>query len=103
MVDEFAPKNLRARLAAVQDRIAQAKSKLEAHGIIGDQADALTGFVDQHDAISSSLDSEGTITELQHSKATAQTDALETALHGWLQSVEGKFNNPVKREPNVSM
>lgn len=103
MVDEFAPMNLRARLAAVQDRIAQARTQLEVHGIIGDQADALTEFVDQHDAIRGSLDTEGTITEIQHSKATAQTDALESALYKWLESVEGKFNNPTRREPNISL
>ncbi|WP_409561591.1 hypothetical protein [Hyphomicrobium sp. MC8b] len=103
MVDEFAPKNLRARLAAIQDRITQARTQLEAHGIIGDQADALTNFIDQHDTIRGSLDAEGTITELQHSKASAQTDALETALHKWLEGVEGKFNNPQRREPNISV
>lgn len=103
MVDEFAPKNLRARLEAVHDRIAQARTQLEANGIIGDQADALTRFIDQHDAIRGSLDGEGTITELQHSKATAQTDALEGALHKWLESVEGKFDRPKRREPNISM
>ncbi len=103
MVDEFAPKNLRARLDAVQDRIAQAKTQLEAHGIIGDQADALTNFIDQHDAIRGALDGEGTITEIQHSKATAQTDALESALHKWLESVEGKFDHPTRRSPNISM
>lgn len=103
MVDEFAPKNLRARLAAVQDRIAQARAQLESHGIIGDHSDALTNFVDQHDAIRGSLDTEGTITELQHSKATAQTDALESALHSWLDGVEKKFSNPSRREPNISV
>lgn len=103
MVDDFAPKNLRARLAAIQDRIAQARSQLEAHGIIADQADALTSFVDQHDTIRGSLDAEGTITELQHSKASAQTDALESALHKWLEGVEGKFSNPQRREPNISV
>ena len=59
MADEFAPMNLRARLAALQDRIAQARAQLEAHGVTGDQADALTDFVDQHDAIRSSLDARG--------------------------------------------
>jgi hypothetical protein len=103
MVDEFAPKNLRARLAAVQDRISQARSQLESHGIIGDQADALTTFIDQHDAIRGSLDGEGTITEIQHSKATAQTDALESALHKWLESIESRFEQPAHREPNISM
>lgn len=103
MVDDFAPKNLRARLAAIQDRIAQARSQLEAHGIIGDQTDALTNFIDQHDTIRGSLDTEGTITELQHSKASAQTDALESALHKWLEGVENKFNNPQRREPNISV
>ena len=103
MVDEFAPKNLRARLDAVQERIAQAKSQLEAHGIIGDQADALTAFIDEHDTIRGSLDGEGTVTELHHSKATAQTDALESALHSWLKGVESKFNNPTRREPNISV
>jgi hypothetical protein len=103
MADEFAPLNLRARLAALQDRIAQARTQLEVHGIIGDQADALTEFVDQHDAIRDSLDTESTITELQHGKAAAQTDALETALSRWLDSVESKFSNPPPRKPNVSV
>ncbi|MBS0252121.1 MAG: hypothetical protein JSR78_13765 [Proteobacteria bacterium] len=103
MVDDFAPKNLRARLAAIQDRIAQARSQLEAHGVIEDQTDALTSFIDQHDTIRGSLDTEGTITELQHSKASAQTDALESALHKWLEGVENKFNNPQHREPNISV
>jgi hypothetical protein len=103
MVDEFAPKNLRARLAAVQDRIAQARTQLEAHGMIGDQADTLTSFIDQHDAIRGSLDSEGTVTEIQHSKASAQTDALESALHRWLESVESAFTKPPARGPNISV
>lgn len=103
MVDEFAPTNLRARLAAVQDRIAQARTQLEAHGIIGDQADTLTNFIDQHDAIRGSLDSEGTVTEIQHSKASAQTDALESAVHRWLESVEGTFSKPPPRGPNISV
>ncbi|RUP00174.1 hypothetical protein [Hyphomicrobium sp.] len=103
MVDEFAPKNLRARLAAIQDRISAARSQLETHGIIGDQADALTNFIDQHDNIRGSLDTEGTITELQHSKASAQTDALESALHKWLEGVESKFEHPHHREPNISV
>jgi len=103
MVDEFAPKNLRARLEAVHDRIAQARTQLEANGIIGDQADALTQFIDQHDAIRGSLDTEGTVTELQHSKASAQTDALESALHKWLESIQSKFDHPTRREPNISM
>jgi hypothetical protein len=103
MVDEFAPKNLRARLDAVQDRIAQARTQLEAHGFIGDQGDALTNFIDQHDAIRGSLDSEGTVTEIQHSKASAQTDALEKALTDWLGTVETRFSDPKRREPNISM
>ncbi|MBS0237026.1 MAG: hypothetical protein JSR89_01230 [Proteobacteria bacterium] len=103
MVDDFAPKNLRARLDAVQDRIAQARAQLEAHGIIGDQTDALTNFIDQHDAIRGSLDTEGTVTEIQHSKATAQTDALEKALTDWLSTVETRFADPKRREPNISM
>ena len=103
MVDDFAPKNLRARLSAVQDRIAQARSQLEARGMVGDQADTLTNFISQHDAIRGSLDAEGTITELQHSKATVQMDELETALHRWLESVEGTFSNPPPRGPNISV
>ncbi|HET6388857.1 hypothetical protein [Hyphomicrobium sp.] len=102
MVEEFAPKNLRARLDAVQDRIAQARHQLEAHGIVGDQADALTNFIDQHDAIRGSLDTEGTVTELQHSKASAQTDALEKALTDWLATVEKSFADP-QRKPNVTI
>lgn len=103
MADEFAPLNLRARLAALQDRIAQARTQLEVHGIIGDQADALTEFVDQHDAICDFLDTEGTITELHHSKAAARTDALEKALSQWFEGVESKFSNPPPRKPNVSV
>ena len=103
MADEFAPMNLRARLAAVQDRIAQARTQLEANGIIGDQADALTDFVDQHEAIRGSLDAAGTITEIQHSKATAKTDALESAVSRWLESVESKFSNPPARKPTASV
>lgn len=102
MPDDFAPKNLRARLDAVQDRIAQARNQLESHGVIGDQADALANFIDQHDAIRGSLDTEATVTELQHSKASAQTDALEKALTDWLASVENSFANP-QRRPNVSI
>jgi hypothetical protein len=103
MGDEFAPLNLRARLAALQDRIAQARTQLEVHGMTGDYADALTEFVDQHDAIRGALDSEATITELNHSKVSAQTDALEKSLHRWLENVEHKFNDPGVRKPNVSV
>lgn len=103
MVDDFAPKNLRARLSAVQDRIAQARAQLEARGASSDHADTLSGFIDQHDAIRGSLDTEGTITELQHSKASAQTDALESALNHWLDTVEGVFSNPPPRGPNISV
>jgi len=103
MADEFAPLNLRARLAALQDRIAQARAQLEAHGVTGDQVDVLTQFIDQHDAIHSALDGEGTITELQHSRASVQTDALESALDQWLDRVETTFNNPPPRKPNASL
>ncbi|HEY8129712.1 MAG TPA: hypothetical protein VIF39_13540, partial [Hyphomicrobium sp.] len=103
MGDEFAPLNLRARLSALQDRIAQARTKLEAHGMIDDHADALTEFIDQHDAIRGSLDSEATITELNHSKVSAQTDALEKSLHRWLENIEHKFNDPAVRKPNASV
>lgn len=51
MGDEFAPLNLRARLAALQDKIAQARTNLEANGTTGDHAEVLTEFVDQHDMI----------------------------------------------------
>jgi hypothetical protein len=103
MADEFAPLNLRARLAALQDRIAQARAQLETHGMMSEHVDTLTEFVDQHDAIRGSLDSEGTVTELQHGKAAAQTDALESALHRWLENVERKFNDPSIRRPNISV
>ena len=63
----------------------------------------LTDFVDQHDAIHSALDGEGTITELQHSKASAQTDALENALNHWLDSIESTFSNPPPRKPSASV
>ena len=61
MADEFAPLNLRARLSALQDRIAQARTKLEAHGAVEEHSEALTQFANQHDAIRGSLDSEATM------------------------------------------
>lgn len=103
MADEFAPLNLRARLSALQDRIAQARTKLEAHGAIDEHSNALTQFADQHDAIRGSLDSEATITELQHGKASAQTDALEKDLNGWLEKIEHTYNDPAPRGPNISV
>jgi hypothetical protein len=103
MADEFAPLNLRARLSALQDRIAQARTKLEAHGAIEEHTEALTQFANQHDAIRSSLDSEATITELQHGKASTQTDALEKDLNRWLEKIEHKFNEPAARGPNISV
>ncbi|MBA2126210.1 hypothetical protein DLM45_08240 [Hyphomicrobium methylovorum] len=103
MGDEFAPLNLRARLASLQDRIAQARTQLEAHGAIGDHSDALTELVAEHDAIRGSLDGVATVTELHHSKASAQTDALEKSLHRWLESIEHKFNDPTPRKPSASV
>jgi hypothetical protein len=103
MADDFAPLNLRARLSALQDRIAQARTQLEASGLMDEHADALGQFIAQHDAIRGSLDSEATITELQHSKVSAQTDALEKSLHTWLEKVEGRFNEPRPRGPNISV
>jgi hypothetical protein len=103
MADEFAPLNLRARLDDLQDRIAQARAQLEARGMTDEQTAALAGFTEQHDAIRGSLDTEGTITELQHSRAMALTDALEAALHHWVEEVEKKFVNPPARKPNVSV
>ena len=103
MADDFAPLNLRARLASLQDRIAQAKASLETHGIIGDQLDTLNGFADQHDTIRGSLDKEGTVTELQHSKATTQTDSLEAALHQWLDGIDRKFKDSALHKPNASV
>lgn len=103
MGDEFAPLNLRARLSALQDRIAQARTNLEAHGAAEEHTAALTGFTDQHDAIRGSLDSAATVTELQHSKASAQTDALENDLNKWLEKIEHRFNNPAPRGPNISV
>lgn len=103
MADEFAPLNLRARLSALQDRIAQARTKLEAHGAIDEHSEKLTQFGDQHDAIRGSLDSEATITELQHGKASAQTDALEKDLNGWLEKIEHTYNDPAPRGPNISV
>lgn len=103
MADEFAPLNLRARLSALQDRIAQARTQLEASGLMDEHADALSQFIEQHDAIRGSLDSEATITELQHSKVSAQTDALEKSLQNWLEKVEHRFNDPAARGPNISV
>jgi hypothetical protein len=103
MADDFAPLNLRARLSALQDRIAQARTQLEANGMIAEHTDALTEFTNQHEAIRGSLDSESTITELQHSKVSAQTDALEKSLHRWLENIEHRFNDPNARKPNASV
>ena len=103
MADDFAPLNLRARLSALHDRIAQARTQLEASGLMDEHADALSQFIEQHEAIRGSLDSEATITELQHSKVSAQTDALEQSLHTWLEKVEGRFNDPRPRGPNISV
>jgi hypothetical protein len=103
MADEFAPLNLRARLSALQDRIAQARTHIEAHGAVDEHADALTQFVEQHEAIRGSLDNEATITELHHGKVSAQTDALEKDLNQWLEKVERKFNDPTVRRPNISV
>ena len=99
MADEFAPLNLRARLATLQDRIAQARASLEAHGI--KQLAVLTDLIEKHDAIRGSLEDQATVTELHHSKASAQTDALEASLDRWLQNVENKFANPTGRNPSA--
>jgi hypothetical protein len=101
MADEFAPLNLRARLATLQDRIAQARASLEAHGIKGEQLAVLTNLIEKHDAIRGSLEDQATVTELHHSKASAQTDALESSLDRWLQNVENKFANPTGRNPSA--
>ena len=97
MADEFAPLNLRARLATLQDRIAQARASLEAHGIKGEQLAVLTDLIEKHDAIRGSLEDQATVTELHHSKASAQTDALEASLDRWLK----KFANPTGRNPSA--
>jgi DNA-binding MarR family transcriptional regulator len=101
MADEFAPLNLRARLATLQDRIAQARASLEAHGIKGEQLAVLTNLIEKHDAIRGSLEDQATVTELHHSKASAQTDALESSFDRWLQNVENKFANPTGRKPSA--
>ena len=101
MADEFAPLNLRARLATLQDRIAQARASLESHGIKGEQLAVLTNLIEKHDAIRGSLEDQATVTELHHSKASAQTDALESSFDRWLQNVENKFANPTGRKPSA--
>jgi len=103
MVEDFAPLNLRARLSALQDRIAQARTKLEAHGAVEEHSEELTKFASQHDSIRGSLDSAATVTELQHTKATAQTDALEKDLGHWLDKIEHRYNEPAPRGPNISV
>jgi hypothetical protein len=103
MADDFAPLNLRARLDSLQDRIAQAKASLEANGIIGDHVDKLKSLADEHEAIRGSLDAQGTVTELQHSKATAQTDSLEATLHQWLESIDRKVKDPALDPRNASV
>ena len=95
MADEFAPLNLRARLATLQDRIAQARASLEAHGIKGEQLAVLTDLIEKHDAIRGSLEAQATVT------SSAQTDALEASLDRWLQNVENKFANPAGRNPSA--
>ena len=104
MADEFAPRNLRARLATLQDRITQARASLEARGIVSDdQLAVLTDLIEKHDEIRGSLEDRRTVTELHHSKASAQTDALESTLNRWLQSVESKFSKPGARNPSASV
>jgi hypothetical protein len=103
MADEFAPLNLRARLATLQDRITQARTTLEERGMADDQLAILTDLIEKHDAIRGSLEGQGTVTELQHSKVSAETDALEARLDGWLGNVERKFNSPAVRKPNISL
>lgn len=94
MADEFAPLNPRARLATLQDRIAQARASLEAHGIKGEQLAVLTDLIEKHDAIRGSLEAQATV-------ISAQTDALEASLDRWLQNVENKFANPAGRNPSA--
>lgn len=103
MVEDFAPLNLRARLSALQDRIAEARTKLEAHGAVDAHSEELSKFANQHDTIRGSLDSEATVTELQHSKASAQTDSLENDLKHWLDSIEHRYSEPAPRGPNISV
>ena len=96
MADEFAPQNLRARLATLQDRITQARdlsSKLMVSSATT-KLDVLTDLIDQHDEIRGSLDDQKTVTELQHSKASAQTDAaLKLALCNTMASKASKANS----------
>ena len=80
MADEFAPLNLRARLATLQDRIAQARASLEAHGIKGEQLAVLTDLIEKHDAIRGSLEDQATVTELHHSKFANPTGRNPSAL-----------------------
>jgi hypothetical protein len=103
MADEFAPLNLRARLAALQDRITQARTTLEEQGMADDQLAVLTDLIEKHDELRGSLEGQATVTELQHSKVAAETDALEANLDNWLENVERKFNSPAVRKPNISV
>ena len=101
MADEFAPLNLRARLATLQDRIAQARAHLKLTALKANKLAVLTDLIEKHDAIRGSLEDQATVTELHHSKASAQTDALEASLDRWLQNVENKFANPTGRNPSA--
>jgi hypothetical protein len=102
MADDFAPLNLRARLTILQDRIAQAHHALETHGIVGPPLEALNDIGERQESIRESLESQATVTELHHGKASAQTDALEAALNSWLTDLESKFNAPTSRNPSAS-
>jgi hypothetical protein len=98
MPDEFA--SLRARLAALHDRIVGAKAMLDDH------TKMLNELIDKHDAICARCESpntQGPTTESTLSKATADTDALETALSRWLENVEKTFAHPTLRKSNISM
>jgi hypothetical protein len=103
MADEFAPLNLRARLATLQDRITQARTALEEQGMAEDQLAILTDLIEKHDTLRGSLEGQATVTELQHSKVSAETDALEARLDTWVEKVERKFNSPAVRKPNISL
>lgn len=103
MTEDFAPTNLRSRLDELEAKISKARAALATQNAGEHIETELAAFSETLLSIRQSLDRESTVTELLHSKATAETDTLETALTHWLKSTDDAFNGPAKRNPSVSM
>jgi hypothetical protein len=86
--------DLRARLEALEDRISHARTAFSEDGVVGDHLRQLSLFSDKHEAIRQSLDTGG-----YQAKASSETDELENSVMRWLETFEGKVQNPLPRAP----